>query len=105
MARLNVNEGDTLALTDAPDCVWQAGPVRIAAAYAFSLVRDHPFLDGNKRIEFTTAILFLALNGRDVTASEAEATLKTFALAAGELGEAGYAGWLRKNARRIRGGD
>lgn len=72
----------------------------LAAAYAFGLVRNHPFLDGNKRIGFTTAVLFLELNGCRFTASEADATLKTLALAARELGEAGYAAWLKENSRK-----
>ena len=70
----------------------------LAAAYAFGLVRNHPFLDGNKRIGFTAAVLFLELNGRRFTAPEAEATLQTLALAARELDEAGYAAWLRKHS-------
>jgi death-on-curing protein len=74
----------------------------LAAAYAFGLVRNHPFVDGNKRIGFTTAIIFLELNGCHFTASEADAALKTLALAARELGEAGYAAWLKENCRRGR---
>jgi death-on-curing protein len=70
----------------------------LAAAYAFGLVRNHPFLDGNKRIAFTAAVLFLELNGKSFNAPEAEATLKTLALAARELGEAGYAAWLKNNS-------
>ena len=72
----------------------------LAAAYAFGLVRNHPFLDGNKRSGFTAAVVFLELNGYRFTASEAEATIKTLALAARELDEAGYAMWLKTNSRR-----
>jgi len=72
----------------------------LAAGYAFGLVRNHPFLDGNKRIAFATAVLFLELNGRNFTAPEAEATLKTLALAARDLDEMDYATWLRENSRR-----
>ena len=72
----------------------------LAASYAFGLVRDHPFLDGNKRIGFAVAVLFLELNGRRFVAPEAEAALKTLALAARVLGEAGYAAWLRKHSRQ-----
>jgi death-on-curing protein len=72
----------------------------LAAAYAFGLVRSHPFLDGNKRIGFTVAVFFLELNGRRFTAPEAEATLKTLALAARELDEAAYAAWLRKHSSK-----
>lgn len=71
----------------------------LAAAYAFGLVRNHPFLDGNKRVGFTTAVLFLELNGGRFAAAEAEATLQTLALAARELDEAGYAAWLRSNSQ------
>jgi death-on-curing protein len=74
----------------------------LAAACAFGLVRDHPFTDGNKRIGFTTAVLFLELNGYRITASEADAALNTLALAAGELSEAGYGEWLRLNRSRNR---
>ena len=72
----------------------------LAAAYAFGLIRNHPFVDGNKRIGFTEAILFLELNGRRFTASEAEAALKTLALASRELDEASYAAWLRERSRK-----
>jgi death on curing protein len=72
----------------------------LAAAYTFGLVRNHPFLDGNKRIGFTVAVLFLELNGKCFTAPEAEATLKTLALAARESDEAAYAAWLRSRSRR-----
>lgn len=71
----------------------------LAAAYAFGLVRNHPFLDGNKRIGFTTAVLFLELNGGRFAAAEADATLQTLALAARELDEAGYTAWLRSNSQ------
>ena len=74
----------------------------LAAAYAFGLVRNHPFLDGNKRIGFATAVLFLELNGCKFTASEVEAVVQTLAFAAGALHEAGYASWLKKNSRRPR---
>jgi death-on-curing protein len=73
----------------------------LAAAYAFGLIRNHPFLDGNKRIGFAAAVLFLELNGKRFTAAEAEATLKTMALAARELSEASYAAWLRENSGRV----
>ena len=74
----------------------------LAAAYAFGLVRNHPFLDGNKRIGFATAVLFLELNSREFVASEVDAVVQTLALAAGALDEAGYAAWLKKNSRRAR---
>ena len=72
----------------------------LAAAYAFGVVKNHPFVDGNKRTGFTIAIMFLERNGESFTASEADATIQTLALAAGELGESGYADWLRANCHR-----
>jgi len=71
----------------------------LAASYAFGLVKNHPFLDGNKRIGFAAATLFLKLNGYRFDATEVEVVLQTLALATSELGEAGYAAWLAANSR------
>lgn len=70
----------------------------LAAAYAFGLVRNHPFLDGNKRISFVIAILFLELNGKTFGATEADAVVQTLALASGDLSEAEYSAWLKGHA-------
>ena len=72
----------------------------LAAAYAFGLIKNHPFVDGNKRIGFATAIVFLESNGRVFEAPEADALVETLGLAAGERTEAAYADWLRRNSRR-----
>jgi death-on-curing protein len=72
----------------------------LAAAYAFGVVKNHPFVDGNKRTGFTIAIMFLERNGDTFAASEVDATIQTLALAAGELDEAGYAAWLKANCKR-----
>lgn len=69
----------------------------LAAAYAFGVIKNHPFVDGNKRTGFTIAIVFLDLNGETFGASEVDATIQTLALAAGELSESGYAEWLKAN--------
>ena len=69
--------------------------VTCAAAYAFGLARNHPFVDGNKRAAFLAVGLFLALNGHKLVATQAEATLAMLAVAAGSLDEAGIAAWLR----------
>jgi death-on-curing protein len=74
----------------------------LAAAYAAGIIRNHPFLDGNKRTGFMTAMAFLELNGFEFTAAEVDAVVQTLALAAGALDEAGYAAWLKKNSRRPR---
>ena len=77
----------------------------LAASYGFGLVKNHPFVDGNKRIGFAVAVLFLELNGCQFEATEAEATVRTLALAAGEMNEAGYAAWLKSNTRKVGGGN
>ena len=71
----------------------------LAASYAFGLVKNHPFIDGNKRIGFATAALFLELNDLHFFATEVEVVLRTLALAAGESSEAEYAAWLKANSR------
>ncbi len=71
----------------------------MAAAYAAGIARNHPFLDGNKRAAFVTAALFLEINGERFNAPEEEVVLRTLALAAGELDEAGYAAWLRASCK------
>lgn len=70
-----------------------------AAAYAFGIVRNHPFVDGNKRTAFVTAALVLELNGHSLAAPEPEATATMLALAAGEVSEEEFARWLRANSR------
>lgn len=77
-------------------------PFDLAASYGFGLVKNHAFVDGNKRIGFTVAILFLELNGYTFAATEADATIQTLALAAGEIGEAEYGVWLKAKSRRTR---
>jgi death on curing protein len=72
----------------------------LAAAYAFGLAKNHPFVDGNKRIAFTTAVMFLELNGYRFEGGEADAVIRTLALAAGELKEPGYAQWLKAHSKR-----
>lgn len=74
----------------------------LAASFAAGLIRNHPFLDGNKRTGFMTAMAFLELNGLAFAAPEVDAVVQTLALAAGALDETGYAAWLRKNSRRPR---
>ncbi len=80
----------------------QPGIFDLAAAYAFGLAKNHPFFDGNKRIAFLSAVTFLEANGHTFTGSEVDAVLKTLALAAGELDEAGFATWLAENSQPAR---
>jgi death-on-curing protein len=70
----------------------------LAASYAFGIVRNHPFLDGNKRTGFAAAAVFLETNGFRLTATEGEATAATLILADGRISEDGYAAWLAENS-------
>ena len=72
----------------------------LASSYAFGIVKNHPFIDGNKRAGFVVAVVFLELNGYRFQASEVDSALRTLALAAGEMTEGAYAEWLKKNSQR-----
>ena len=69
--------------------------VQLAAAYAFGIARNHPFIDGNKRTAFVCCELFLALNGHTLQAEDGNCVSTMLALAAGELPEADFAAWIR----------
>jgi len=72
----------------------------MAAAYTGGTVRNHPFVDGNKRTGFVVGILFLELNGHRFAASEEEAARAVLELASGNLDEAGYTAFLRGSSSR-----
>ena len=74
----------------------------LSALYTAGIVRNHPFVDGNKRTGFAIGIAFLELNGFVFQSTEEDATTSVFALAGGDLDETGYATWLRSNAKRRR---
>jgi death-on-curing protein len=74
----------------------------LAAEYALGIVKNHPFLDGNKRAGFMAAYVFLGANGQDVNASEADAVVQTLALAAGEIDQAEYAVWLKASCKKAK---
>ena len=77
---------------------WHYGeddPAALAAAYAFGVARNHPFIDGNKRTTWVLARLFLALNGYKITFTAQEAISIVLALAAGDLSEVELADWFR----------
>jgi death-on-curing protein len=69
----------------------------LAAAYAFGVARNHPFVDGNKRAAFGCMIVFLGLNGIDFDVDPAMAAAAILALAAGEVEEEGLTRWIRDN--------
>jgi len=71
--------------------------VALAAAYAFGIARNHPFLEGNKRTSYVTAQTFLALNGLTISSDEATRLQIWLALGAGKLSEEELADWLRAN--------
>lgn len=74
----------------------------LGAAYAFGIVQNHPFADGNKRTGLVVAFVFLELNGMEVRASEEDAYEIFLSLAAGRLTESALAEWLTENSRRVR---
>jgi death on curing protein len=79
------------AYAESPDLI------DLATAYTAGIVRNHPFVDGNKRTGFVVGILFLELNGYRFTAGEEDAAHAVLELAAGKLDETGYSAFLRDN--------
>jgi death-on-curing protein len=64
------------------------------------IIRNHPFVDGNKRTGFLAAYMFLDLNGSTLLADEVSATAMTLSLAASEIDEKDYGSWLANNIHR-----
>jgi len=75
----------------------------LATAYAHGIAKGHPFNDGNKRVAFISAYVFLALNGMELTLTEPKAVEVVLALAAGNMSEKEFAECLRKNIQAVRG--
>ena len=69
----------------------------MAAAYGFALVKNHPYRDGNKRIGFLAMATFLGINGRTLNAPDAEVVTEMLSLAAGDVSEEHFVGWIRKH--------
>ena len=67
----------------------------LAASYGFGIAKNHPFVDGNKRVAFQAMYLFLGLNGLRIDASEEEVVAAILSLASGDLDEPGLAASLR----------
>ena len=74
----------------------------LAAAYAFGLVRNHPYRDGNKRIGFLAMVTFLGMNGHDPQVTDAEVVTEILALADGSVSEEALADWIRQHMSRRR---
>jgi death-on-curing protein len=75
--------------------------IALAAAYTFGIVRNHPFIDGNKRTGFVVGILFLEINGYRFEATEEDAAQAVLSLAAATLTEDAYANFLRDNSAPV----
>lgn len=84
-----------------PQNKWSYGETdlaALAAAYAFGIARNHPFVDGNKRAALLALVTFLGLNGVDLVADQAEAVVVIRELASGEIEEEGLARWIRDSS-------
>jgi death-on-curing protein len=77
------------------------GDAALAASYAFGLVRNHPFVDGNKRTGFVALELFLVLNGFELTANDAQCVLVMLSVAAGSFSETELAEWIQRNIKPV----
>ena len=73
----------------------------LAAAYAFGICRNHPFVDGNKRTAMAVAFLFSEFNGAEVKVSQEDAYLTFLGLAAGTIGEEELAAWFVRNTASL----
>lgn len=76
--------------------------IEIAAKYTAGIVKNHPFVDGNKRTGFVAGVLFLELNGYRFTATEEAAAQAVLELAAGAIAEEGFCEFLRAHTQRSR---
>lgn len=88
-----------------PCNTWQYDPdsdvFTLAGALAFGLIRNHPFVDGNKRVGLMCAYTFLRMNGWELRAEEPEAVVIIRGIASGELGEAELVAWLRQRSEAL----
>ncbi len=73
----------------------------LAAAYAFGLAKNHGYVDGNKRVAFMAAYVFLGLNGKDLDAGEPDVAATMEQVAGGRLAEAGLAEWFRAHIQPL----
>ena len=73
---------------------------RLAAAYGFGLICNHPFNDGNKRAGFLAILLFLDLNGSEFNVEQTDAIRTIFAVAKGKVSESELAAWIRDHLQR-----
>ena len=71
----------------------------LAAEYGYGIARNHGFIDGNKRTAYVVTLVFLVLNGHDLTAQAVERVLVFEKLGKGELAPDEFAGWLRRHGK------
>jgi death on curing protein len=94
------DEGMLDSALDRPKNKWpyeNADLPELAAAYAFGIARNHPFVDGNKRTSLLALYTFLGVNGIDFVVPEAEAAAMILSLAAAEVSEQSLVRWIRDN--------
>jgi death-on-curing protein len=72
------------------------GIAELGALHALAVARNHPFIDGNKRTAFVALETFLALNGLDLTANDAEATVMMLDMAAGAISDIAFTAWVAR---------
>ena len=89
------------ALAQPPNLAANGTPdtAELAATYALAVARNHPFIDGNKRTAYVALELFLALNGVAFPVSDAEATITTLSMAAGDIDDPTFIAWVRRHAQ------
>jgi death-on-curing protein len=74
----------------------------LGALYAIGIVKNHPFVDGNKRVGFAAMETFIRLNGAELVADDATCVVRILALAAGEQSEAEFIAWVNDATRAAR---
>jgi len=72
-----------------------------AAAYGFHVCKNHPFVDGNKRVAFVLMDIFLQKNGWEITSNEEEAYSMMISLASGKLSKAQLSKWLKEHSSKL----
>ncbi|HKT18675.1 MAG TPA: type II toxin-antitoxin system death-on-curing family toxin [Stellaceae bacterium] len=87
----------TLARARNKDAYGEPDAAELAAAYAFGIARNHPFVDGNKRVALLALETFLLDNGFELMVDDIETYKVIMNLAGGEIGERGFAEWVRKH--------
>jgi death-on-curing protein len=73
---------------------------QLAALYALGIIKNHPFVDGNKRVGAVLLETFLQLHGEQLTVSDSELLKTIIAIAAGEMSDDAFVTWVRAHAQR-----